>query len=191
MKIKHITTISGGQDGAIWGDYLFRFDSRGNCNVYDISSIPDNPDKELSPLSAFRLDKADVIAPHSNTVMFGNEYYSSDDKYPLLYSNIYNNYANSHNPLKGVCCVYRLKQNGQYFSTTLVQLIEIGFVDSEYWSSATMKDVRPYGNFTIDCEKSVYYAFTMHDESKTARYFAFKLPRSSTAHSTGDTTPTG
>ena len=63
------------------------------------------------------------------------------------------------------------------FSTKLVQIIEIGFVENEnLWKSAEKEDIRPYGNFTIDREYGIYYAFTMRDESNTTRYFSFDLP---------------
>ena len=60
-----------------------------------------------------------------------------------------------------------------------MQIIEIGFVeDDELWKSkGDTEDVRPYGNFTIDRENGIYYAFTMRDESKTTRYFSFRLPK--------------
>lgn len=170
MKINPITKIVGGQDGVVFNDYLFRFDGKGNCAVYDVNNISD-------PITCFILDKSDVIVPHSNAVMFGNEYYCEEDEFPLLYSNIYNNYAKAENKLKGVCCVYRLQKKGTEFTTTLVQLIEIGFVQDECWKSQDGDDVRPYGNFTIDTENSIYYAFTMRDESNTTRYFSFVLPK--------------
>ena len=36
MKITHIGRICGGQDGAIWGDYLFRLDGDGRTAVYNL-----------------------------------------------------------------------------------------------------------------------------------------------------------
>lgn len=179
MKINPIAKICRGQDGAIWGDYLFRFDSKGNCHVYDLTNIPTLKEESfLTELTTFSLDKTEIIAPHSNSVMFGNEFYCAGDEFPLLYSNIYNNYAKQENSLKGICCVYRLQRNGTHFTTTLVQLIEIGFVENaHYWCSHEHSDIRPYGNFTIDSEKSIYYAFTMRDKANKTRYFSFPLPK--------------
>ena len=179
MKIKQVATISCGQDGAIWDNYLFRFEKNGNAHVYDLSGIGSETATPLPQIAAFRLDRADEIVPHSNAVMFGTEYYAPGDEFPLLYSNIYNNYAKSKDRLTGVCCVYRLQREGLTFSTTLVQLIEVGFTeDSHYWRSNPNKaDVRPYGNFTIDRESGTYYAFTMRDSRNTTRYFAFDLPK--------------
>ena len=171
MLVRKIANIAMGQDGAIWGNYLFRFKENGVGTVY---SIP-----EFTQISCFTLDQADRIAPHSNAVVFGNEFYDPADEFPLLYCNIYNNYAKTENPLKGVCCVYRLQHNGDTFTSTLVQLIEIGFTeDVRYWRSTDgANDVRPYGNFVIDREKGEYWAFTMRDSDNTSRYFSFDLPK--------------
>lgn len=181
MKIKHIANIGGGQDGAIFNDYLFRFNTKGLCSVYNLKDIDTGACEptELKAASSFTLDRADILAPHSNAVMFGAEYYSPEDEFPLLYTNIYNNYAKEENPLKGVCPVYRLQRNGDGFTTTLVQIIEIGFTeDANYWKSGEGDcDKRPYGNFTIDVDKGIYYGFTMRDQTDTTRYFAFDLPK--------------
>ena len=172
MELKQIGKIEGGQDGAIWGKELFRLDHAGNCIVYDLQD-------GFRETARFMLDKYELIVPHSNAVMFGCEYYEEGDEYPLLYSNIYNNYAKTENPLRGVCCVYRVQRKDGGFVTTLVQLIEIGFVeDSRYWrSSDETEDIRPYGNFVIDRDAEIYYGFTMRDACRTTRYFSFKMPK--------------
>lgn len=177
MNIKSLGKIAGGQDGAIQNGYLFRFDARGTCNVYYIKNCLNGTSTVGPAIACFTLDKADIIMPHSNSVTFGNEYYCKEDEFPLLYSNIYNNYAASDDKMKGVTCVYRIRKNGTDFSTELVQLIEIGFVEDNLWKSETIKDVRPFGNFAIDRENSVYYTFTMRDEDNCTRYFAFDLPK--------------
>ncbi|MBE7027173.1 MAG: hypothetical protein E7410_06420 [Ruminococcaceae bacterium] len=38
-------------------------------------------------------------------------------------------------------------------------------------------DVRPYGNFVIDTQQGILYAFTMRDNTHSTRYFSFKLPK--------------
>ncbi len=175
LKAKLTTKIRGGQDGAIFKDYMFRFDALGECFVYDLNSFNG---EETEAISTFLLDKADIIAPHGNSVMFGREYFDAGDEFPLLYSNIYNNFANAEDKLKGVCLVYRIRRDGNKFSSTLVQMIEIGFTENpEHWCSSDKNDVRPYGNFVIDSQKGIYYAFTMRDESETVRYFSFELPK--------------
>ena len=91
VSIKQLATMMGAQDGAIYGDYLFRFSSKGGCRVYNISKITCESDtSELLPIAKFTLDKAEIIVPHSNAVVFGNEFYDAGDEFPLLYSNIYN-----------------------------------------------------------------------------------------------------
>ena len=179
MNFKHIATMASGQDGAIFGTLLFRFNAKGHCRVYDLSAVGSGDEPvTLEAIATFTLDRADQIVPHSNAVMFGTEYAEPGDEFPLLYSNIYNNYAKTENKRTGVCCVYRLQREGDSFKTTLVQLIEIGFAaDGALWCSEGGGDVRPYGNFTIDRERGLYWAFVMRDASRTTRYFAFRLPR--------------
>ena len=178
MKIRQIAKIRGGQDGAIWENQLFRFDHRGKCAVYDLRETDPCEVRELEPIGEFVLDKADVIVPHSNAVCWGTEFFESGDKYPLLYTNVYNNYAKSENKLVGVCCVYRVMRDEKGFKTALVQLIEIGFTeDPLLWKAAPDADgVRPYGNFVIDRESGYYYSFVMRNEELGTRYFKFKIP---------------
>ena len=174
MKINYVGKIAAGQDGAIFGYWLFRMETLGVCHVYRLDQ---NPEREVS---SFRLDRWEQIVPHSNAVMFGSEYYAPEDEFPLLYSNIYNNYANSEDRMVGACCVYRLRRQGETFTTQLIQLIRVGFVDdTDFWCSQG-GDARPYGNFTIDREKGILYAFTMRDGSNATRYFSFRVPQ---AHS--------
>ena len=179
MKFKQIAVMASGQDGAIFGNLLFRFNTKGYGNVYDLSSMDTAAEPtELAPLTTFRLDRAEELVPHSNAVMFGTEYAEEGDEFPLLYSNVYNNYKKSEDRREGQCCVYRLERAGESFKTTLVQLIEIGFTkDSELWCSADVEDVRPYGNFTIDRERGLYWAFVMRDGTQSTRYFSFRLPK--------------
>lgn len=180
MQIQKLCKISNErQDGAVYGDYLFSFNSRGLCSVYRISDLENCKMEEAKCFSRFTLDKNDVITPHSNSVMFGNEFYDEKDEFPLLYTNVYNNYSNEENKLKGVCLVYRLARCGASFKTTLVQMIEIGFTqDDKLWKSeGDTDDARPYGNFAIDADNGIYYAFTMRDNPRSARYFSFKLPQ--------------
>ena len=169
MKVTKLGQIRDGQDGAIWGNHLFRLDASGNCTVYTLSP--------LEEVGRFTLDQVEQMKPHSNSVMFGSEFYSPDDPFPLLYSNIYNNYASAEDKMKGVTCVYRVWLENGAFQSQLVQVIRIGFADSSLWQSENGADVRPYGNFVIDRARSVYYAFTMRDQEHNTRYFAFALPR--------------
>ena len=108
MQIKKLSTIVGGQDGAIYKNYLFRFSSKGGCTVYDLTKIEGN----MTPIAEFKLDRVDFIVPHSNSVIFGNEFFAEGDEFPLLYSNVYNNYAKTEDKRVGICCVYRLVREG-------------------------------------------------------------------------------
>ena len=179
MKVTPIGKIVGdGQDGSIYGKYLFAINRYGDVSVYDIDSFNGEVTPDMK-IDSFKLDKANIICPHSNAVCFGSEFYCEGDEFPLLYSNIYNNYAQNPDPLKGVCCVYRITRDGTKFSSTLVQLIEIGFVeDASLWKMSNNADSeRPYGNFVIDRDKNIFYGYTMRSVSDGTRYFAFDLPR--------------
>jgi hypothetical protein len=176
MKITQVANICSGQDGAIYKNLLFRMDHKGLCRVYDLETLPvcDNESK-ASPLSEFILEGG--IVPHSNAVFFGKERFEDADEFPLLYTNVYNNYASAPDPLRGVCCVYRVGREGDTFTARLVQVIRVGFVgDESLWLSGKEVDRRPYGNFVADTEKGELYAFTMRDSDSTTRYFSFDLP---------------
>lgn len=170
MKLTKIGQIAAGQDGAIWGNLLFRFEGNGVCHVYGLDT--------LEKVSEFSLDQTQVWMPHSNAVMFGCEYWAAGDEFPLLYTNVYNTYAREADRRVGVCCVYRLTREGNTFHARLVQTIAIGFAEDEsLWCSEGRTDLRPYGNFTIDRDRGIYYGFTMRDADQTTRYFAFRLPK--------------
>ena len=172
MNYKYLFDTVVGQDGAIYGGYLIRFGSKGNGKVFSME------DHRL--ISEFTLDRIDLLMPHSNAVCFGTEFYQEGDEFPLLYSNIYNNYSKAEDRLEGVCCVYRLMRSGTVFSTKLVQVIRIGFTeDLTLWKSLEDRgDIRPYGNFVVDTDKNQYCAFCMRDKEQVTRYFTFQLPTS-------------
>lgn len=173
MKITEIGKIKGGQDGAIYGNYLFRFDERGVGAVYDIASLSE----ENTPVGTVTLDPTGRLVPHANSVMFGAERAESDDEFPALYVNVYNNYADKEEPLKGVTCVYRITREGSAFTASLIQIIEIGFTeDPALWKAGEKDGPRPYGNCAVDVKNGRYYAFVMRNEALGTRYFAFDLP---------------
>ena len=180
MKLTHRANMAfGAQDGAFYGDYMFRFNADGNCRVFDARPLdtPGETPVDLPFIAQFRTDPADPVVPHFNAVVFGSEYYAPDDDFPLLYANLYNNYAKAEDRMEGTCCVYRLQKTADSFATTLVQVIRIGFVKDTLWKSDGEKaDVRPYGNFVIDTEKSLLHVFTMRDAEHVTRYFTFRLP---------------
>ena len=108
LRFTKLWQTFGGQDGAMFGDWIIRFDAKGNGHVFRIS--------EEKEVCTFRLGSADKIVPHANAVVFGTEYLTPGDEFPLLYSNIYNNYAKSDDRLEGTVCVYRLTRNETEFS---------------------------------------------------------------------------
>lgn len=161
-------TIAKGQDGAIWDELLFRFDSKGNCRVYDLS--------DLTEVGAFTLDKTDLLMPHSNAVCFGTEFFAEGDPFPILYTNLYNTYAGEEDRREGVCCAYRIVREKGIFSSQLVQVIRLDFVHTDLWRSENGEDMRPYGNFVIDARTATLHAFVMRCGDRNTRFFRFALP---------------
>lgn len=157
------------QDGAIYGGKLFAFDSKGNVGVYSLDS--------KQKLTSFTLDKVSVLNPHANSVCFSEQFYEKGDKYPLLYVNIYNNYASAADKKEGTCCVYRLAESGGTFSAELVQVIRVGFAKDALWSAdlGNSSD-RPYGNFAVDGDSLYAYVMRNGDTPKSTRFFTFALP---------------
>lgn len=169
MRLIYRGQISPQQDGAIWGELLFRFDARGNCRVHSLAR------EGFPEVGAFALDRRETLCPHSNAVFFGVHYARPGDEFPLLYSNVYNTYSRQPDRREGMCCVYRLFREEGVFRTALAQVLKVGFREQEaLWGIGD--NVRPYGNFTLDREKGVLYAFTMRDREQTTRYFALPLP---------------
>lgn len=177
MKITEVSKICSGQDGAFWGDFLFRFDAKGMCHVYDASSLDGGWEETSVPeIASFQMGEGEAYIPHFNAVVFGTEYAEAGDEFPILYANLYNNYAREADRREGTLCAYRLTRDGERFGMTLKQVITVGFVHDSLWMSEDGKDVRPYGNFVIDTQKGLLHAFTMRDGDHTTRYFTFKLP---------------
>lgn len=176
MEIRKIANSHFGQDGAIWKNWFFRFDADGSCWVQDLTKLTDDPEDTLPVEAAFTLDRAEEIVPHANAVVFGPEYYADGDEFPLLYSNIYNNYAKSDDPMRGTLCVYRLERAGDSFQSTLVQIIRVGFVNDPLWASENVADIRPFGNLVIDRDAKKLHAFTMRDGDRVTRHFTLPLP---------------
>ena len=157
LHFTQLGTIAKGQDGIIYDGCLFRFSAKGTCRVYDLQT--------LHELCAFTLDKAGILTPHSNSVSLRGD---------ILYTNLYNTYAQEEDRKEGICCAYRITREGDTFCTKLLQVIRIGFADTSLWQSDNRRDVRPYGNFVVEGDK--LHAFVMRDESHTTRFFRFPLP---------------
>ena len=181
MKFTKVGKVQSGQDVTAFGGYLFAFidrDPRGNCAVYEMKTFLAAGGAEPEPICRFRLDKFDLLSTHNNAVFFGKEYYEAGDEFPILYSNVYNNYQKCEQRHEGTLCAYRLTREGNEFKSEMVQVIKIGFVeDISLWKSAPgTVDVRPYGNFAMDNESGKLYAFVMRNLTESTRYFAFDAP---------------
>ncbi len=176
MTYEKIAQTIKAQDGAIFGDTLFRFNHRGEGKAY---AIPDllsgNYLEEPAPCKDFFLDGKEYLCPHCNAVFFGKEFFAPEDSFPILYANVYNNYAKEENRLEGTLLAYRLTETNGEIQTKLVQIIRIGFVNTPLWRSST-EDKRPYGNFVYLPEKDRLVAFVMRDAAKDSRFFSFAMP---------------
>lgn len=153
------------QDGCIFNDTLFLFNSIGTCYVYNIN---DN----YSLICETALPDYCGFVPHSNCVCFGSKVDDSDD-FPLLYTNVYNNYSN--NPYSyGMCFVYRIFVQGYNYQFNLVQVIKLSFSnDNTLWNDDSF-NISPFGNFLIDNDKLIVY-LNIFSTSKT-RFFVLPLP---------------
>ena len=169
ITLTPLENIGGGQDGAAYGGFLFRFNSKGQGTVTRLS--------DGAETGTVTLEGTAQICPHGNSVTFGAEKYDASDEFPLLYSNVYNTYASAADRREGVCCVYRLVRSGENFTGKLVQVLRVGFArEKGLWLSETGTDVRPYGNFAVDAEQGKLWVFVMRDAPKQTRFFGFDLP---------------
>lgn len=158
----------GIQDGEALGDRLFLFNDEGLCNVYDANTG--------AFLDDFLLGGREYITPHVNSASFSDQYYEEGDRYPLLYASVYNNLTPQNTQILGFCCVYRITESDGQFSSELVQLLWVSFVgDRELWMSPVSNE-RPFGNFVVDTDRDMLYAFVPRDDSRTTRFFGFALP---------------
>ena len=66
----------------------------------------------------------------------------------------------------------------QAYTSDLVQIIKIGFVNDPMWTSSTgmASDTRPYGNFAIDYKNGYLYAIALKYGDYVTRTIKFKLP---------------
>lgn len=184
MRYEKISAILYGQDGAIWNDLVFRFSESGWGRIYPLKELLESkdPDEVHQQTWALKLDRSDEFAPHSNSVVFGTQYYSPEDEFPLLYSNVYNAFAKCEDRRLGMCFVYRIWREEEKFKSKLLQVIQIGFTEDRnlwlsYGENEEGKDIRPYGNFVIDRERGELCAYVMRDRVQKTRFFTFPLPR--------------
>jgi hypothetical protein len=104
---------------------------------------------------------------HCNQIFFGHNFYSSRDKFPLLYVSMENKEVLS-------TMVFRIYKQGDAYYTTRIQTIRLDFSDE--------KDTIYYPNSYFDYdEEIIYYAgYTedsyMRSDSNKLKYYAFDLP---------------
>ena len=66
MKVEFLSKINGGiQDGSIFNGYLFSFNPKGRCTVYETKKLEIQKNAEAEIFAQFDLDKKDLIVPHS------------------------------------------------------------------------------------------------------------------------------
>ncbi len=169
FEMKQLKSIGNGQDGDIYGGYIFNFTNDGKCYVYAAD--------DCKYINKFTLDKADVLNPHANSVQFSSVKYEAEDEFPLLYVNIYNNYSKEQDRKLGTCLVYRLERYNDIFITKLLQVIKVGFAGaSEKWPDTFST---PYGNFNIDTDNNKLYSYVMrgnNGKGVDTIFFEFDLP---------------
>ena len=157
------------QDGAIYDGIFFKFHSDGSCVVHSMETHEN--------LGTFVLDKADIFKPHCNATCFTNHFLEAEDEFPLLYANIYNSNGREADRRLGNFGVYRIFRTPEGFSSTLVQIIRIGFTDvNGLWHSDDGVDRSPYGNFILDTDNQQIWAFVTRDRNRTTRFFCFDMP---------------
>lgn len=136
-----------GQDGAIYGDYLFRFGPHGEGKVYSLESETE--------IGSIVLDKKDIINPHNNSTHFGNEFYAEGDEFPLMYSTLWDNNFDT-------TTVYRVVRNGNTFTTKLVQVIKaVGTYDA-----AVDPENNKYYAFVGDTTTNMSYSINKYELPK-------------------------
>ena len=177
MQAKKLGMIRPGQDGAIFDGRLFRGDADGSVRVYDLRARDASGERTFPLVASFRLDRSDEMLAHCNAAAFGP---AQAGELPLYYTNVYNSYQKETDRREGVLCVYRFRQEEEGYSSRLVQIIRVGFVeDRALWKSLEGSgDVRPYGNFVVDAQRGLLAAFVMRDREPVTRYFVFDLPDS-------------
>lgn len=149
------------QDGAIYDGKSFVGDANGTIYIKTAATG--------EAIQAMALDKNDVLTVHSNAVAI------STRTGVHLYSNVYSNYKSAEDKHIGECCVYSLSEASGVWSNALAQIIKIGFLaDETYWPPET--EPRPYGNFVVDDENNILYAYVLYSGKKKIYWYKFNLP---------------
>lgn len=164
FKIKDLNPIqaTGAYQGmAIHGDYMFSLRNKGFCVVINI--------KDSCIISEFKLGSY-CDNNHANVAAFGNEYYSKEDKFPLLYvSQCHSTPIKGCEGTKHLCLVERIIcENDKPIGSELVQVINFDNAKGRLWTieSGNAKWLYCYGN-------------TIRNEAPGNRLYVnkFKMPK--------------
>lgn len=164
VQTKIPATIRINQDGYLFDNKLLVVDADagGYFKIYNF------PGGDLA--YQMKLDKYSINAAHGNSVMkriINNTHY--------CYANIYNAYTNAR---FGELCVYEINDASQ--TNTLVQFIKLGFAgDGIHWPASTSESMRPYGNFILDLDHDLLYAYTVYGQNASSGYmqwYKMRLP---------------
>ncbi len=150
------------QDGAVYGNYYFRYFHIGKFAMFDLTSS--------SFVCEIPITNLGEVVPHGNAVCFGNEFYAETDEFPLLYINAYQG-----DLPRGTCYAIRIQRVDGTLTAEIVQTISLDFTDNELWYCSG--EARPYGNFVIDTDNSLLYAFVPRTSERVYRFFRFTLPK--------------
>ena len=63
MQVHLLARILSGQDGAVWGGFLFRPDAAGNCRVYRLEELQAAMGEEAALFGEFSLDRREELCP--------------------------------------------------------------------------------------------------------------------------------
>ena len=163
-----ITTQSGSPQAAVVQfPYVFVLGSGGYINVLDFSTaLPQS-------VGQFSIGTIDGEIPHANVAFWGNQKYNAGDDFPVLFLNAYQTTLPN-----GTLYGYRVQMTNVggviTFTFTHVQTISVGFTSDPVWYDAA--DSRPFGNFVLDTDHNILYAYVLRDTLNLTRFFAFNMP---------------
>ena len=157
-KIMDISSFSNYQGGACFENYYAICSNNFECIIiYDMTK------KKVEHAIYTNATNTDY---HCNTCFFGPNFYSSEDKFPLLYISMENEPARCTN-------VYRIVQKAGQYSIELIQQIflELDKEDYIYYPNSYYD----YASSTLYYSGYTKKSFHKSDDN-LLRYFSFKLP---------------
>ena len=157
-KIMDISSFSNYQGGCAYENYYLICSNNFECIlIYDMTTL------KVEHAIYTNATNTDY---HCNTCFFGPTFYSSEDKFPLLYISMENEPARCTN-------AYRIVQKGGQYKIELIQEIMFSVDESDYIY---------YPNSYYDYEKNLLYygGYTKNSYKKAddniLRFYTFDLP---------------